>query len=158
MNALRHGAYAEALTLLLEAPEDLQALRNGLAEALAPVGSLEIALVERIVSLWWRIRRARQAGDQALWMAARRNVSNPFLSFSGTPGLMAEAEALDADECRLAEAWDPDRQDRLLRHEMTLDRAFFRTLHELERMQARRKGQPLPPPLAVDLTLEGAED
>ncbi len=42
--------------------------------------------------------------------------------------------------------------DRLLRYEANLERAFDRTLTQLERLQRIRKGQPLPPQLDVNIT------
>ena len=48
----------------------------------------------------------------------------------------------------------PDSQvlDRLLRYESCLERAFDRTLAQLERLQRIRKGQPLPPQLDVKIS------
>lgn len=157
-NAVRHGAYSEALTLLLENPEDFHALRAGLVDTLKPVGPMEERLVDRLASLWWRMERTKMAANQALWMAGRANLSDPFPLLSGSLGMMEEAVALDADECRLSGAWNHEGQERLLRHELTLERSFFRGLHELERLQARRQGQPVLPALSVDLNLSGAQD
>lgn len=42
--------------------------------------------------------------------------------------------------------------DRLLRYESSLERAFDRTLTQLERSQRMRKGQPLPPQLDVKIS------
>lgn len=42
--------------------------------------------------------------------------------------------------------------DRLLRYEASLDRAFDRTLTQLERLQRIRLGQPMPPPVRVELS------
>ncbi len=42
--------------------------------------------------------------------------------------------------------------DRLLRYETTLERAFDRTLSQLERAQRIRKGQPLPPQVDVKIS------
>ena len=42
--------------------------------------------------------------------------------------------------------------DRLVRYEAHLERAFDRTLSQLERLQRMRLGQPVPPPLKVDLS------
>jgi hypothetical protein len=42
--------------------------------------------------------------------------------------------------------------DRLLRYESTLERAFDRTLTQLERVQRMRKGQPLPPQVDVKIS------
>ncbi len=157
-NALRHGAYAEALGLLLEYPEDYQKLREGLLITLHPLGHLEEALVDRLASLWWRMGRAKLAANQSLWMAGRRNLADPFTVLGGGLDVMEQAVALDDDECRMAGAWNHEVQERLLRHEMTLERAFYRSLHELERLQARRHGQPVPVPLAVDMNIHRAED
>ena len=41
--------------------------------------------------------------------------------------------------------------DKVSRYESHLERALFRTLHELQRLQAARSGMALPPPAAVDL-------
>lgn len=41
--------------------------------------------------------------------------------------------------------------DRLLRYEASLDRAFDRTLTQLERLQRMRLGQPIPPPVRVEV-------
>lgn len=44
-----------------------------------------------------------------------------------------------------------DALDRVSRYETTLERSFFRTIHELQRLQAARSGVALPPPAALDL-------
>ena len=157
-NAVRHGAYSEALTLLLESPEDFQALKTGLVDTLKPVGPMEGRLVERLASLWWRMDRTKTAANQALWMNARSHLKGSLEAMVEACGIWDEATATDRDECRLPSAWSYDTQERLLRHEMTLGRAFFNTLHELERIQARRQGQPVAPVATLDLNLSGAQD
>ena len=42
--------------------------------------------------------------------------------------------------------------DRLLRYEASLDRAFDRTLSQLERLQRMRLGHAVPPPVKVELS------
>lgn len=42
--------------------------------------------------------------------------------------------------------------DRLLRYEATLERSIERTLNQLERTQRMRQGQPVPPPLNLNVT------
>ncbi len=42
--------------------------------------------------------------------------------------------------------------DRLLRYEASLDRAFDRTLNQLERLQRMRRGQAVPPLVRVELS------
>jgi hypothetical protein len=46
---------------------------------------------------------------------------------------------------------------KIARYESHLSRQLYQALHELERLQARRAGQPVVPPLAVDVTVEAPE-
>ncbi|HEX2713116.1 MAG TPA: hypothetical protein VHM88_13035, partial [Candidatus Acidoferrales bacterium] len=46
----------------------------------------------------------------------------------------------------------PPHLDCLLRYEAGLERAFDRTLSQLERLQRMRLGQPVPPPVKVELS------
>jgi hypothetical protein len=43
----------------------------------------------------------------------------------------------------------------LSQHETRLDRMLHRALHELQRLQARRAGADIPPPVVVDLDVPG---
>ncbi len=156
-NAVRHGAYSEALFLLGESEEDFLKLKAGMEESFSPVGPLETSMVERLVSLWWRMDRTKTASNQHLWMAARRGLTSRY-SYTEERGLMAQAEADDKDECRFVGGWGLDNQERLLRHEMTLERAFYKTLHELERVQAKREGFIVPPVPTLDLNISGLQD
>jgi hypothetical protein len=49
---------------------------------------------------------------------------------------------------------DAMQMDRLLRYGTSLDREMDRTLKQLERLQRMRLGQPLPPPIDVNVSLE----
>lgn len=156
-NAVKHGAYSEALTMLRESPESFATLRAGMVESFRPVGAMEENLVERMASLWWRMERAKMVANQSLWMSARRRLKGSLEDMLEMDPFN-EAVALDKDECRFPGAWDYDKQERLLRHEVSLERSFFRVVHELERLQARREGGPVPPAMVGDLNLFGAQD
>jgi len=45
---------------------------------------------------------------------------------------------------------------KITRYEAHLSRQLLQTLHELQRLQALRSGQPLPLPAALDVVVEGA--
>lgn len=64
MNAMNHGLRSPAPVVSGERPEDWDAFRTGFVTDLAPVGTFEAELVERIASLSWRTRRvvAYEAG------------------------------------------------------------------------------------------------
>jgi len=47
---------------------------------------------------------------------------------------------------------NPEALDRLLRYETTVDRSLTRALDRLERLQRRRRGEPVLPPVSVRLT------
>ncbi len=72
MNALKHNILSRQLVVqgykIAESSDEFQALYQQYHEHLAPAGPLEEMLVDQIVSLTWRLRRARTAetGEIAL--------------------------------------------------------------------------------------------
>jgi hypothetical protein len=57
-NATRHGIRSPAPVVPgVEKPEDWEEYRDGMLEDLAPLGSLELALAERVATLAWRLHR-----------------------------------------------------------------------------------------------------
>src|SRR5918993_2828450 len=57
-NATRHGIRSPAPVVPgVEKPEDWEEYRDGILEDLAPLGSLEFALAERVATLAWRLHR-----------------------------------------------------------------------------------------------------
>jgi hypothetical protein len=48
---------------------------------------------------------------------------------------------------------EPEVLDKVARYESGLERSFFRTLHEIERLQASRTGASVPPPAAIDVDM-----
>jgi len=63
--------------------------------------------------------------------------------------IVSQRSALDALRHSVPEA---SRLDRLLKYEITLDRATDRVLTQLERLQRMRLGQPVPPPISLTVT------
>ena len=57
MNAVTHGLRSLSPVLPDERPKDWNDHRKGIVAALAPVGTLEAELVERVALLTWRLRR-----------------------------------------------------------------------------------------------------
>jgi len=59
----------------------------------------------------------------------------------------------------LERGWPHDEEADWLRllsqHETRLDRMLHRALHELQRLQARRSGAHIPPPLVLDVDVHG---
>ncbi len=62
-----------------------------------------------------------------------------------------ESKRLELDILRFSIP-EPQRLDRLLRYEASLERSFDRILNQLERMQRLRRGQPVAPRIDVNVS------
>lgn len=142
-NALKHGLRAETAIIPGEGAGAYDEFRRALVTELTPVGELEAVLVDRIVSLAWRLQRtgrveaglfvrnhfqgvAERARKQAEEHVEVRN--DPFEGMHGTRAVTneeahsealrvaAEAEALrDADSNAAAAAFERDSGDHFTR-------------------------------------------
>lgn len=59
---------------------------------------------------------------------------------------------LDRENCSRT-LLEPEILDKVARYESGLERSFFRTLHEIQRMQAARTGAVVSPPAAIDVDM-----
>lgn len=140
-----------------------------LAWRLRRVGQIEA----RVFVYCDQLQVARAARDKAVGI--RKKLENqlgnqlterPFLPEDQQACRQAVLEAEQAE--RQAEASRPPQSgafggnDNLLanvsRYETTLERSLFKSLHELERLQARRAGQAVAPPVVVDVNLDVQQD
>ena len=140
-NALKHGAYSQAVLVIGEDPAAFEALQAGMMESLRPVGLLEERLVERLSSLSWRIDRAGKAEREGFILSHAYTTEKER---NAVPTYSAMACGTIAD-----------RIERLQRYEGQLERSFFRVLHELERIQARRKGETVILPMVAEVNVHG---
>ena len=62
-----------------------------------------------------------------------------------------EDRRLDSKEARSS---IPEALEKFLRYESALERQLYRALHHFERIQRRRKGEMVPPPVSVDFSCE----
>jgi hypothetical protein len=135
-NARKHGLFAREVLAMGESAARFAEFREGLRQTLAPEGALEEALCARIVGCLWRLRRIVR-----LESAVVANEDGLF------------------ETSVLARGWlRPNEADWLglySRYETRLDRMLHRALHELQRLQARRAGAHVPPPLVVDVDVRG---
>ncbi len=139
LNALRHGLTAQQLIIFDETAEDFMAFHDELRAALAPGDAVEEQLAERIVLCAWRLRRAGRA-DAGIFNAEARHWADERRA----------GKVSDGTIFRLALTWTPQ----LTRYEMAIERALQRAAADLERRQARRAGESVPLPVAVDVRIE----
>jgi len=142
-NALKHGLTAEQVTIKGEDPKQFEAFRDDILESLRPQGAIEEQLAERIVLCWWRLRRVSRM--EADIVAEEHRDADEFNASSILAGSTRGAGFVAAK--LIAEPFQ-----NLSRYETTIERSLHRALHELERWQARRKGEPVMAPIAVDVT------
>lgn len=144
-NALKHGLLSRNILLSGEEAGLLRELGERLTEELAPQGVLEALLVDRIVSSAWRLRRAL-AAERDYIQAESDDSSIVFQKFSGTQATnMSLARSFAGKGALLS----------LMRYEAAFERQIYKALHELQRLQAARRGEGPPPPLAVDVEVSG---
>ena len=133
-NALRHGMSSKQLVVFDERAEDFARFNERMRAALAPADEFEEQLVERIVICQWRLRRTGRVE------AAIINGGGRDFRRRGFPP-SADAGFVDA----------PFRMDSLSRYEAALERSLQRAYLNLERRQARRAGERVAAPVAVQI-------
>jgi|SRR5262249_52355656 len=154
-NARTHGLLSRYVLLPGEDGEALGSLRDALLAEFAPVGELEAALVDRVVSCIWRLRRVQ-----------RTEVGVFEFNKRGTHELLIEKLGQDpplAPDARVGrvfakEAAGADTFSKLARYEAAIERSWFRALHELQRLQLARAGAQVPPPASLDVDLSVTDD
>ncbi len=134
LNGLRHGLYSEVTIIEGESEAELVAFGKRLRADLAPVGEVELILADRIVSLAWRLRRLITIEGEIIQDGSRGSTydRSPGRAFGGSSG---------------------EKLVRLSTYEAKLDRQLFKTMHELQRIQAARRGEDVPLPDVVDVNL-----
>jgi hypothetical protein len=143
LNALKHGLLSEVILLPEEDDNALLELGKRMRAELKPVGELELSLVDRITSNLWRLRRALKVEKEMMYEDCHPKISFPALDGEDGKNL---GEALSYDFANY------DTYGKLIRYEASIERGFYKALHELQRLQAIRNGQTVPAPLAVDVS------
>jgi hypothetical protein len=133
-NALKHGLTATEVTVDEDEARQFEAFREDIVQDRAPVGALEEALTERVATCLWRLRRVPrlEVAD-----TIHHEESGLGVRILQGPAYQFIANGL----CQ-----------HLTRYEIALERSLQRALHDLDRLQARRRGEAVPAPIAVDVT------
>jgi hypothetical protein len=147
-NAVKHGIFAESV-IQGENEDDYEAFHDKMLAELAPVGTVESMLAERIVSLWWRLRRAERMQNEVIEDMIERKVTNPAAIKDrerrcynegirpGDPRFNPEHLALgriatsDWANCRIL--------DRMMLYERRIESSMIKIMKELKRFQTMRR-------------------
>lgn len=177
-NATKHGVLSRDVVLPNEDAEEFAKLCAGLGDQLSPVGLLEQILVEKIAASAWRLGRIHRVeaslfayhmsslrGDQARTEAntCRSTLEELMIKQTVIDELRHEqslSKAAEADSARDNELLGgafirgtegSDSFSKLSRYETAIERGLFRAMHELQRLQTARAGQPVPVPVVIDV-------
>lgn len=135
-NAIRHGLLSKEVLLADEDAATFEGLCKRLRSNLAPANELELILVDRIATSAWRLRRALQIERQMI-----EDERKPDM-FDGEKNI---GEAFSKDSA------NHDSFGKFVRYETSIERGMYKALHELQRLQAARKGEPVAAPVAIDI-------
>ena len=152
LNAWKHGIRSEVMTVPnFEDPAQWEAHHQETIESLHVEGHLEHLLAERIAICLWKLRRLefvvmhdtvhRMQGAQRDIEAARRYGRRVF-GDDAFPAEVTQDEVDFAQSGRMIPAADD--LNVIIRYEAHLQRQYTQALHELEALQARRRGEHTP--------------
>jgi hypothetical protein len=158
-NALKHGLTGKRVVLPNENAEEFEAFRIALWNDLDPQGALEESLAENIVANAWRLKRVPilEAALYARNLQERivKQIESAYFSDGQRPKLNEEKLKLEQPALRVTYALEKHAAGfaSLWRHEEVLARSMLRMLHELQRLQAMRAGEPVVAPAVLDVNI-----
>jgi len=148
-NAVKHGLFAAEAVIKGEDPADYEAFHDQFLAELAPVGMVESVLAERIVSLWWRLRRAERMQNEAIEDMIGLKVTN-LLSrhdreyYYTNQGIRPGDPRYALDDLPLGRIaisdWSHSKVlDRMLMYERRIENSVIKIMKELKRFQVMRR-------------------
>jgi hypothetical protein len=144
-NAIRHGLLARQVVIAGESEEEFGSFQERLLASLEPVGELELMLADRIVSNFWRLARAGRI-EVELFDVVKKDAET-ICMLSDEPMTVGKSVSIDFSMSNSL--------SKLRRYESHIERSLFRSLHELQRVQAVRKGKDVAAPAAIDVDVSG---
>ncbi len=146
-NAVKHGLFADATVVNGESQAEYDLCRDTFLAEIRPVGAIECMLVERFVSLSWRLRRAERMQSEAIdnliiHAADSDKITRSRLS-RGAREMLADSETLERDlSLGLAAVNDFSSYralDRMMLYERRLEISMIRTMKEIKRLNILRR-------------------
>jgi len=151
-NAVKHGLSAHNDVISSESQADFDLYRDRILSELNPATPMESALAERIVSLYWRLKRIGRIQNQTIDTMNTDIVSNPLtkltqsllLQYNNQPQTSPSSPAPDLTLGRLAikDFANARVLDGLLLYERRIEHSLYKTMLELQRLRLIRKLNP----------------
>jgi len=173
-NALRHGLLSRQVVLPDEDPAEFEEFQRRLIADLRPIGELETVFAERIMLGAWRLRRvvrleAAVIRSQESELQAFPDLAALMTAASRVPdapgaGVRASSETdgqarseLNVYTAMVRDANGTNQLERLRRYETTIEKSLLSSIHELERLQGRRRGEAVDTPRVIDVNVSRNE-
>jgi len=158
-NAVKHGLRSgDPVIPVFESFDEWESFRDGIIAGYEPEGRLETELAERSALLLWRLKRvvryetemtAHYLDDIPDDLAAAARYASGALAIPAEE--IVTPDKIDAlTSRRLLPA--KDSMEKVMRYEGHLHRQWVQTHHELEAIQARRRGERLSPLARLDVS------
>lgn len=156
-NALKHGILCKEALLEGENENDLSDSREGILNQFKPVGEMEMFLCERIISGIWRLQRTLRAEKSNMEYQLNHRgvyleVDLDFFSSSDS-STVEEIKNKQRQRLRTSSMVENDGIEKIIRYENSIERSIYKSLHELQRLQAMRNGEKVQTPVAVDFDI-----
>jgi len=140
-NPVSHGLTATHLIVGDESPDDFNALHDRLVHDHHPTGEQQEIQVKQIAESYWRLLRARRVETDTLNRHAseikHRQSSKEYLIFLD----LADEHISRLDPVAATFIRHGEELDRLRRYETAIERAYYRAINQLLKLQAIRKKQ-----------------
>ncbi len=144
LNATKHGILSTLVTP--DEEKELSGIYRTLIRKYAPLSPIEFMLIERL-SLWIvRLRRATRAEKEILMAFKNLRRVEPKYSFEKVID-KGYTTKISANNILVL-------NNTYLRYESSLEKNFYRTLHELERIRAIKNSDQPPPPTTIDALVD----
>ena len=148
-NAVRHGLFARDNVIYSEEQGEFDLYRDRILTELDPDSPMESMLAERIVTLFWRLRRTCRIQTQSIDAMNEDNTAGPlarltqslFLKNHSSSQTAPSAPACDLALGRLAvKDFSHARVlDRLLMYERRIENSLYKTILEFQRLHLIKK-------------------
>ena len=147
-NAIKHGLFTDSV-IKGEDPAEYEAFHDKFLAELYPVGMVETLLAERVISLWWRLRRAERMQNEAIDEMIEDQIDNPMSKRFNMIKCHAKGIPLGdpryvIDHLQLGKIasndWSDSRVlDRMMLYERRIESSVTKMMNELKRQQIMRR-------------------
>ncbi len=149
-NAVKHGLFAQSV-IFGENEADYEAFHDEMLAELEPVGAVENTMAERIINLWWRLKRTERMQNEVIEDmivrkvtndSSRRSRENDLRRHGLQPGdpeydldglALGRIAAKDFAYCRIL--------DRMLMYERRIENSVIKLTKELRKQQLMRRDE-----------------